>query len=1542
MADVFISYKREDRPLVRPLVRALQARGYTVWWDSRIETGENWLACIKRALDGASCVVVLCTPRSVTGNGTYASEIIEAEAEEGRKRGILLPVRMENGPLPFLHDRKQVEDLSEWTDNADDPAFSRLTGAIATHCGEREAPDPNELQAWLTAEDVRNADAYRAFAGSFPASRFAIEAEPRAAEMERRVADLRMAQDSARHIIEEFAKEVSKPEFTPPLNFTLSEREEVVICTEDQLFDRLSQGMKAVLHAGPGGGKTVKLLDWALAYCDAGKQRIGVFVRLKEIVNAGDEILAHLNRLEPNISEGAWSALARSGLLTLFCDGWNELDENERNALGSKLDIHARKYPAAGLVVGSRPLAPPPLRRSLATLVLERLSYTQIRSIVEDRLGDFAHSAIAELNESRDIADLVRTPFFLSAFCETRRAGTTPATRAGLIRGLITTGEQLPEHAKPLREILDWQQEKYLRSLAVEMLNRQQAELSSDDARQTVNRESTVLIESDLIDTRPSAATVLDTLRDHHHLIEHSGATSSYRFQHQLISEWYAANSVRGMALLALTDTASREALDRDVLNEPAWTESILFAVETAQGNEELDAIAYLVLRMLGIAPGFAADLIGRAPDAVWQRISDVVTSFVDDWRATANNQAMQFMVHCGKSDFSKHIWQAIETEKSGSVGQSLRSTSLPYPSVLGPDWRKRCDALSAEHRRSLLATLASGGSTEGAAMALDAAIVDASGETQATVAKMFDFRGYRDQLNELLRSAKPETWEELVKTREIDGLWDEPWREHAIAAASRVFSRLEPGLQKISHGLRLRELGEDVDMDFVSATLAMQSKDYHAEDNLLSRIAEFDGERLSQALLDKILGGEHVRYSASKYISDDAQVSQQRLLEQSRTKSRYRDCEILSPLLNHDSLAVLLSEFLAAHESWRRETGNERNAAGERYGTLEDALISADKNRLAEILLTWEPGSASQIGAVSDLMMRAYRPDRPYDRRKPLTPELRGRIVERLRSWAERLLAESKRDRNGLHSLAEAIATFPSTALLAPLRSLLIADLKQWRAERAEFEAAIERGIRPDPASGARLSNAYRYGQNMLSLATGRDADIAEDSQSSDLAAPGPATVEAVIDVLVEFLPDRLFGSDAARVIATLRLDPITQVGKRHLSDDLRAVPERREYRREHGFGPLDADAQRVISAINELRADGSVDALQHATQLANSVTRMNCGEHLADLTAFICDHGTLELISNHLTVRLLFGHEVDGDIAERCLEQLDARRDARKWEYNENWFKWEQLLVLMVFGAKPVEAAQRLLTYDWRTRNRNHDERKIIDSIGLCGHDNAFEALQIVKDRCTDQHMLDQWCSAVRRIGSVEAGEVLLETLLNLTDETNWHRARSLSEMVAELAETHVEIRDKIIAIASSGEPEQVARLAGVIRHAKDETLLIELLRIPPDRLARLGGAIESALYELCVLRRPVEGESGLAELIPHPISEFRAAAFGRAYSGDAGSEACIRLLAYVDTLRAEYGETYDEPRHPDLSVGKPWPPAAQDSWEASARYIKPETTE
>ena len=41
-ADVFLSYKAEDQLRLKPLVDALEAEGFSVWWDVHIGGGANW------------------------------------------------------------------------------------------------------------------------------------------------------------------------------------------------------------------------------------------------------------------------------------------------------------------------------------------------------------------------------------------------------------------------------------------------------------------------------------------------------------------------------------------------------------------------------------------------------------------------------------------------------------------------------------------------------------------------------------------------------------------------------------------------------------------------------------------------------------------------------------------------------------------------------------------------------------------------------------------------------------------------------------------------------------------------------------------------------------------------------------------------------------------------------------------------------------------------------------------------------------------------------------------------------------------------------------------------------------------------------------------------------------------------------------------------------------------------------------------------------------------------------------------------------------
>ena len=58
-ADVFLSYAEEDRARAGEVSGALEALGWTVWWDREIAPGSTWRDTIERAIEGTRCMVVL-------------------------------------------------------------------------------------------------------------------------------------------------------------------------------------------------------------------------------------------------------------------------------------------------------------------------------------------------------------------------------------------------------------------------------------------------------------------------------------------------------------------------------------------------------------------------------------------------------------------------------------------------------------------------------------------------------------------------------------------------------------------------------------------------------------------------------------------------------------------------------------------------------------------------------------------------------------------------------------------------------------------------------------------------------------------------------------------------------------------------------------------------------------------------------------------------------------------------------------------------------------------------------------------------------------------------------------------------------------------------------------------------------------------------------------------------------------------------------------------------------------------------------------------
>ncbi len=146
MADVFVSYARVDKARVAPIVAAIEAQGWTVWWDPEIAAGQLFDDQIEAQLAAAKCVLVVWTPVSV------ASRWVRGEAREAADRGILVPVRFEEARLPMDVRALHTTDLDKWADDPRSPPFQEVLRALGGMMARNAAPRAESALSGAPAE----------------------------------------------------------------------------------------------------------------------------------------------------------------------------------------------------------------------------------------------------------------------------------------------------------------------------------------------------------------------------------------------------------------------------------------------------------------------------------------------------------------------------------------------------------------------------------------------------------------------------------------------------------------------------------------------------------------------------------------------------------------------------------------------------------------------------------------------------------------------------------------------------------------------------------------------------------------------------------------------------------------------------------------------------------------------------------------------------------------------------------------------------------------------------------------------------------------------------------------------------------------------------------------------------------------------------------------------------------------------------------------------------------------------------------------------
>jgi hypothetical protein len=133
VVDLFISYSRSNRDMVRHLADAVTALGYVVWWDEELPAHLSYGEVIIRKIGEAKATLV------VWSRDSAASEWVRAEADMARHQKKLIQTAIDDCTPPLPFNQIQYAALGDWTGEADHPGWRKVRASLAALCGPAPA-----------------------------------------------------------------------------------------------------------------------------------------------------------------------------------------------------------------------------------------------------------------------------------------------------------------------------------------------------------------------------------------------------------------------------------------------------------------------------------------------------------------------------------------------------------------------------------------------------------------------------------------------------------------------------------------------------------------------------------------------------------------------------------------------------------------------------------------------------------------------------------------------------------------------------------------------------------------------------------------------------------------------------------------------------------------------------------------------------------------------------------------------------------------------------------------------------------------------------------------------------------------------------------------------------------------------------------------------------------------------------------------------------------------------------------------------------------
>jgi len=1258
---------------------------------------------------------------------------------------------------------------------------------------------------------------------------------------------------------------------------------------------------EASLVAAPGTGKTTTLVQTAdaiLATCPS----VAVLVPFAEWSSRSDTILqslTHRNAFQ-SFREQHFMLLAVNARLVLLLDGWNELDPESKKRAIHEMSALRRDYPLLAILISTRrqardvPISGP-------TIEIEALSDGQQLEIARAFRGDDGEALLDQAWRTPGVRELISIPLYLNALLLSAKGATMPRTKEEVLRIFVDEHEKRSDRAATLEHELLGVHRELLIALAIGATNSANTVIQEGRARAVISEAEAKLVEAGQITERPQPGTVLDVLVNQHILVR-SGRDDSVSFQHQQFQEWYASFGVeRTMLSASVGDSGAVRKLAIDMLNMPAWEESVLFACERLSRADVtgIKAVANAILKTLSIDPLLAAEMIYRSADDVWASVSSEVVSFGVRWHKPGKvDRALNFMITTGRAEFSPYVWSLVANANDQVHLSALRVARRFRPSVLGEDVARQMAQVPDGIRENVLSEIASRSGFDGIELATRLAKTDPSPTVQCEVIESLLFRRADRFALDILNAAPDTVWTLLAKKGYEDEIDDEN-------VAARLRRERHAHIERETNPLR--KLARLLDRPNPDSTTAKQVaelieseqfpvKESDASWKFKEALERYPNEA-GKAMLRRIELGRAIPFRAEEFLKAIPPVDDGAIAAMVLDPKNDNDLAKLAPVLvGEKTVGALLDSLLELNQRIKGIQPLDEPTRSE-YWRLHGRIAATRANAFLPALIrrsvTKDP---HQIALLADLLARHGSPGEVV----PLSgdPAVLASITAIVQNWLEALLTSPDATRHDFSEVVRVIERVPHPTFIDGLRRLLDEDFTRWRRARQQL---LERPMPSDIRSDARTSYSTQYQRAFAAIGGDQVAKLMES-----------------------YLPDLDFGVDAACVMKEIwkKERNIPKEDFFRPSPDYSEVATRRAKNQQQA-GNTSAFAKAIFGVVEKFGRPACDEAHQlHALSLAKVALSMPHGNK--DLTIQALLRLPLSHAVKHalMTSLVLAGEVINADLVLTGLRGLLDDAKTKSWLLDDNVNRIGERIALLPFSDRPRAIFEALELVDARFREP-WKLRGLVSALGKSPDPQSEAILAELATRDPRFYRVHEWVSALLGRPTVTTTRLLLDLISSaaLPQGQESYDGWRLSNELAGLIHANPVLRQELLqryADLKPGKGRSILEQAVVELATPDG--LMAMIKVYAAEKRPFDGALSRMLERIALGKQPVSESPDAYELYSVDVSNLRKQLFAMLNGPEANvAEAC---LTAIDELRDEHGRADSEPRHPDLTTGCPWP--------------------